>query len=82
MNRTAYLTITQAAKHLGLDRQSIQAAIGKGWLKATRLGPGCQWLIKLADLEAVLEANQTFSPEELRRKRKRRRKVKHVERLT
>jgi excisionase family DNA binding protein len=43
------LTVTQAAELRGISRQAVLESIGRGTLKATKVGN--QWLISRKDLE-------------------------------
>ena len=48
-----YLTVTEAAKELGVTGRRVRALIADGRLKAQKAGASNLWLIRRRDLDAV-----------------------------
>lgn len=51
------IKVTDAAKILCVDRQTVLHWIQSGKLRAVRVGEGCMWLIDPEDVDNLLKPN-------------------------
>jgi DNA-binding transcriptional MerR regulator len=52
--REEYVTTAQAARELGISRQSLARYVARGWLQPTRVLPSGHYRWLLSDLERQL----------------------------